>query len=185
MYTRSVNPFIYLGFNVTFNTVVEISTYSWSRFCTVTAGHWQESIIFPTEGPGFELPSSDVGGKCVTTTPMWSIYKFIEATKNVHIFSADNMQAENQNTRVVMVTGHGSRLSKQSNMLFDAFPRRTKFKWFRWLLYLCLQRICISETFGVEVEIYAYLLTDPQDLDCCVLMDLFALPACTPTKKKQ
>ena len=28
--------------------------------------------IFPAEGSKFEPPTSEVGGKCVTTTPPWS-----------------------------------------------------------------------------------------------------------------
>ena len=40
----------------------ETSTYSWSRFCTVNC---QPSV----QGKeGFELPTSVVGGKCVTMT---------------------------------------------------------------------------------------------------------------------
>ena len=55
----SVNLFIYLGFYIAFNTIQvisrrvvgrvgETSTYSWSRFCTVTANQRQATTSFPT-----------------------------------------------------------------------------------------------------------------------------------------
>ena len=48
----------------------ETSTYSRSRFCTVKADNKKATTNFPTQGPGFEPLTSEMGGECVTTAPL-------------------------------------------------------------------------------------------------------------------
>ena len=77
--------FVYLGFNVAFNTVQvisrrvvgraeETSTYSSLGLCTVncrpTASNYQLSHLSPC---GDRTPASEVGGESVTTLPPWPL----------------------------------------------------------------------------------------------------------------
>ena len=54
----------------------ETRTYSWSRFCTVKCCPSVSKHQFSHMGSGFEPQTSEMGGECVTTGPLWPLVVF-------------------------------------------------------------------------------------------------------------
>ena len=86
---RIVSIYLYIwGFNVAFITVQvisqrvvlweeETSIYTWSRFCPVNCRPSLSNYHFshrPHKVRGLNHPTSEVGGKCVTTAPLWPLH---------------------------------------------------------------------------------------------------------------
>ena len=47
-----------------------------------TANHLKETTMFPQYGSGFELPTSEVEGECVTTAPPWPLVVCVNSSTN-------------------------------------------------------------------------------------------------------